>query len=392
MHQWLSVHDGHGGSEAVDQMEEWMKDVLKGVKNEKSTWSMANDTYAAFMSKRYYELMETVKDKRSGAVSISALCTPGVIYIGWVGDCQGCVFNDSKILDNVQCNEIDFAESGRQTRVSHRAESTPHCFSSIPKYTDENKDVHEINCMERYDTRDKITIVGFGRDEKSQAEYEKIQRAHSHKAIEIDSTYVVVGSSQRLLVDVRLSGCVQPTRVLGDCKEHMALRHPTVMRVIRSNQQPYRVLLCSDGVFSRNAFSSMESLCQCVLNPLLFVKSQFYRRGQEMTERIIACDFFKVEDVKVAMYGQTWREFLLFLRNEHFPVLASDAFCGTFEDTKHHAVWLYACEKSIHWLESQHYYDGKGIAFHKPVLIANVAAHLAVVMGSIDNVTVMIAA
>jgi hypothetical protein len=53
-------------------------------------------------------------------------------------------------------------------------------------------------------------------------------------------------------------------------------------------------------------------------------------------------------------------------------------------------VWLRACQTSIEWLE-ENVGDGQGLQKSGPRQTALLVAHLAVVMGSMDNVTVLLA-
>ena len=389
------VHDGHGGSKAVDKMVEWIE--TQHWSTQDTVVGMWEDECVMQMADMYYTLMTHVEEEGSGAVSITALCTPEAIYMAWVGDCEGCVFSDQKVLDTAQCCEIDLAEP--ILRYFSRAQSSPHSFSSEPKYMIlAKKPITKTANVEKYCTRERAYVLGF-HDADSQAEYEKIQNAHPLERLRIDSTYLVVGNSKHMLVDARLSGSVQPTRVLGDCRETMALRHPTVMRIVTANNAKRNLALCSDGAFSRGAFADLAAVCACALSPLRFVQTRFYRRGQEITERLLASGMLLRSSI-----FKTWPNFVTHLRKEFLVSMRDDRFYSTFEDyhaqpallrawfgcSPQHTLWLRACQTSIEWLE-ENVNDGQGLLLSGSKKTALLVAHLAVVMGSMDNVTVLLA-
>ena len=433
--QWFSVHDGHGGSKAVDKLVAWLgtepirRDILIKAKELHVEWDVNNDQRMDFVSQIYYEALRELEGETSGAVSISALCVPGAIYLGWIGDCQGYVFSERNRAPT--CVELDFADLDRRPRKIQGAFTSPHCFSSIPHIitgektaSSSSSEEYTYSSTEMYTTQEKQKVIKFP-DARSHEEWERIVHAHkmtpNKDRLVVDRTVLLIGS-QRLLVDARVSMSIQPTRALGDCNEIMALRHPSVMRVSMDNSTSSRVLLlCSDGVFSRGAFADIHALSLCVSNPLMyFLKKSFYRRGQEITERLLACgklyscdgseedDFLwnKLHDVN------SWHTFIIFLRKYHLAAVDSPEMWSTFTNEKNHTVmgclmtwgqhvnaghteWLNACTKSVEWLETNHSESG---GVKKPTLhisggdkMANIAAHLAVIMGSSDNVTVLVA-
>ena len=84
--------------------------------------------------------------------------------------------------------------------------------------------------------------------------------------------------------------------------------------------------------------------------------------------------------------------------------MRDDRFYSTFEDyhaqpallrawfgcSPQHTLWLRACQTSIEWLEGN-VNDGQGLLRSGCKQTALLIAHLAVVMGSMDNVTVLLA-
>ena len=475
--QLFSVHDGHGGSEAVDKIVAWLaeKKHLSGVKDLHMAWDMKEDKRVDFMSNMYYEMMEEIRKERSGTVSVSALSVPDAIFLAWVGDCQGCVFGNEDsgvngrcckaiIVVDEECHEIDFCfahPKHKTVRTCPNAETSPHCFSSIPQLhvvsrtnltKSEAFDKLKESKVEIYNTIEKEYVIRF-EDEKSNIEWKKVQQAHSMEHVRVDTTVLLIGD-QKLQVDARIAGCVQPTRTMGDWHERMALRHPTVMRMLRQENKAYNIALCSDGVFSRGAFEDMESLCQCLLNPIHFIKHHFYHRGQEITERLIACGKLfspsypsssSHDDAKDPLWDSlsniySWQDFVRFLRQEHLAAVTSDKMFSTFMSTTNtptscdntttttndtnevdesmtalwlrcfhnsvmslrprrcdqnafHKSWVRACTLSIDWIEE----NTRDLEKHPRLrssgchMMANIAAHLAVIMGSGDNVTVLVA-
>jgi hypothetical protein len=249
--------------------------------------------------------------------------------------------------------------------------------------------------MECYRSRWDEPIKKFG-DADLQDEFEKVKKAHVFCGVRIDSTTLTVGEGARMLVDARIAGCIQPTRALGDCEESMPLRHPTVLRVIRQNMAKiHNVLLCSDGVFSGGAFGSMDDVCACVLDALQYVKEQFYRNGQELAERLM------VSGMMPSCEFKTWRAFLTFLRCRHLPAVRSEEFFSTYQEyhnthwwkrhNREHTTWLRACHLSVLWLEHNTEDCCPRLRQCGAEMAASIAAHLAVVMGSMDNVSVLVA-
>jgi len=367
--QFFSVHDGHSGAEAVDKLVSLMS-------NRNIDCAAAgggpvrSDPLVLKIADLYHEMLGALSDESSGVVSISAVWTPSALYFGWVGDCQGCVFDTCGLP---LCEQIDFAEPLKTQRYRKLATS-PHCFLSEPFVAPVK---NTLESVERYITSKRQAAAIF-KDTHSQMEYQRVLKEHPDALI--DSTVLLIGDA-RLLVDSRVSRSIQPTRALGDCHESMALRHPTVMRVQITGK--YKVLLCSDGVFSRGAFADIQAVCACVLNPLKFVRANFYRRGQELTERLAY--------YSKPPHFRDWAAFLVFLRKKHLPAMRSEQFFSTFEEygnaqwwlqySNEHANWLRACAVSVACLEKK--------SSESP---AYIAAHLAVIMGSTDNVTVMVCA
>ena len=396
---WVAVHDGHGGDRAVDRLVRWM-DARKDVflhRTRLMPWvhNMAQDPRCRFMAKVYYEAIKELADETSGVVSVSALCTEQAIYLAWVGDCQGCV------LGGDTAEQIDYAEAPSSPPVhKDKAMTTPHCFMSEPAAA-HSHDIPLYCDVERFVTLERQENVHFAAaDAASQDELDRLKRHKPADGVRLDSTVLLMGHA-RLLVDARVSHSIQPTRALGDGQDHRVLRHPTVMRVPLSHATS-GVLLCSDGAFNRGAFENMQAVCDCVRDPLHFIRHHLYRRGQEITERLIVAKLYDGLLTSLAMLS-SWDSVIYFLRYRHLVALKTNAFYATFVDYYHtpaeaysskkklawwwcrynaaHGHWARVCSQAIEWL-----------AYHGPTAPgAQVAAYLAVIMGSTDNVTVLVA-
>ena len=459
--RWFGVHDGHGGSEAVDKLVAWLAergcdaDDDDGKSDMEKGWDMRQDEHVQSMARVYYDALEALKREASGVVSISAMCRPDAIYLGWVGDCEGCVFcgepddyYNNKLSPQQQLivcggvNQLDFADCTFQEKLKQAA-TNPHCFASRPlcmlEDLENEKTTRKFLKVEKYVTRENLLVQRFPpEDGRSQEELRKVQRAHPEARVRLDNTMLQIGDVS-LLVDARLSGSIQPTRALGDCRERMALRHPTVMRVTRRQDTVYHVLLCSDGAFSRGAFADMQGLCQCVTAPLEYITKRglLYRKGQEITERLIAAGLY--EGLAKELQGvNTWQSVIAFLRHKHLAAVRSEKFFATFQDYYYHhhsskpgddgdtnnnntssnkeendddaaavvawwwnrynaghTEWLRACQKSVQQLEGHVaplLENGETAELLLTCeLAAQITANLAVIMGSTDNVTVLVA-
>jgi serine/threonine protein phosphatase PrpC len=122
---WVGVHDGHSGQDAVEHLVEW---VRRDKRQPGEEGHAGEDVYMLFLADTYYMLQNHLQDERSGTVSISALCVPDAVYLGWVGDCVGCVFDSATHTIYSHGTMTDFAEA--ETTQCDSAQSVPHC--SVP--------------------------------------------------------------------------------------------------------------------------------------------------------------------------------------------------------------------------------------------------------------------
>jgi hypothetical protein len=327
-----------------------------------------------------------------------------------MGDCQGGLFaRDRKEASGF---EMDYAEATGGQQVG-RTHTLPHCFGSIPRPTSAEKRRQEHKDesvrdrkVEKYSVLDNEPVEGF-EDEACEREWQTVQREHPHHHVRLDRTLLFIGNA-KLLVDARVSQSIQPTRALGDRNVKLAVRHPTVMRVDGKGL----IVLCSDGAFSRGAFADLSQVSACTREPLSFCRRHFYRKGQEMTERLLACGLLASATqgplhASLQRESHTWGGFVRFLRERHLGAMESEAMLSTFtrevptdlasllmhslnlrpKENEAHKEWLRACRLSIEWLEG-HRLQGPLVSLHAA---AQTIAHLAVVMGSCDNVTVLVA-
>ena len=380
--KWFAVHDGHGGEQAVDKIvawvtthqREWRRKKLMQDQNEEP--GMMKD-----MAQAYFEMEEALREEKSGAVSVTAVCTKKAIYFAWMGDCEGCVFDaqTGAIAESrgpaYNCM-IDFAEVEETQRSMICSQTIAHRFASKPRMQPLSSTTRVDGVCTMYQHYRALSFP----DLKTQEELRKIQQRSPNEIICVDVTEARVGT-QMMLLDVRLSNSIQPTRALGDGRETLVLRQPAVLCVRRATAANGRkarqnILMCSDGAFDRYAFANLQAVCQCFANPLEFVQKQFYRGGQEITERLTANN-----TLPTALAATTWPEFIVFLREQHMPALI--AIAANDEQT-----WLRACYRSMLWLQNNPLAQDEGMSCF---MGTHIVAHLAVLMGSMDNVTVLVA-
>lgn len=409
--QLYCVHDGHGGQAAVQKLHHFLS-----ANAHEHLLALPKDAqpaqYIAAMADMYYKALEELKSEVSGVVSISALVTPTTLYFGWVGDCEGCLFRNDKTEQSVTCVEIDYAsklmehmEETLHSRHNMVVATTPHAFATEPFLRQGTGFAPlcppVLQTREHYQTLQQVKPLDF-EDRGSRREW----MLHATTPTTLDLTVLDVGD-RRMLVDARLSGAIQPTRALGDFAEanKAVLRHPTILMVpLMPTPQHQFILLCSDGMFSRGALEDIGQACTLALNPLHFVRQHLYRRGQELTERLIVAG-----ELTPSLSGDgrpltkkwqkceaKWSSALQFLRDEHLRAVHSEAMLATFEpgSVAMHTKWLGEAQKAMQWLQDHTASVAvmPSLGHCSPELAAGTVCHLALLMGSIDNITALLAA
>ena len=450
---FYSIHDGHSGIDAVKKLNDFIqhkwREFAKQMKDVPE--DVTKDDNVFVLSDLYYEAISMLAREKSGVVSISAVVHDNVVYFVWVGDCEGCVFRNNLIhvnpvLECDACEEIDMAElflmdyqdklPGSFPHRRNFASTLPHAFSGEPvlmlsdlqnagshhnhshNHTN-NVDVttqHAVpaHTTEQFVSMNSVTPLYF-RNWASQREYELARRQLNSEPT-IDVTLLKIGNIQ-ITADTRFTNAIQPTRSMGDfsVRNKAVIRHPTILRVPLTvpSTDPLFITLCSDGALSNNAFGSISKLSRFMVAPLRFISESFYSRDQELTERLIAIgklpsflkNTFLAEQEPTNHHllkvwsgcSNTWKDFVNFLQTTHLPEIESEAFGKTFipeaGTLASHHQWLVACRESVHFLSTLEM-EPSIANCHKNGgsldMVANAAAHMAVVMGSQDNITVMV--
>jgi hypothetical protein len=434
------VHDGHGGIEAVDYMKEsmigkWNHRIMQNISLSPPSL-ISEDTNVKLLAGVYNDAITDLQAYESGAVSITAMSVANnrAIYFAWVGDCEGCVFyNDNPNLKNPvvkfsECDsvqEIDFAELKLQPNLAispmpflrEYCASSPHSLSGGVRFQiPQTKQILQSSIFFQSSFTPTEYMENFLGVIPRNFEHPSAQKEYTLAKLHNDSLKPPiptlldvsthnVGTTQ-LTLDVRFSGAIQPTRSLGDFNpvNHSILRHPTVMRVLIPPKlaSSCSILLCSDGAFSGHAFKGISQVCRFVTNPVAFFHESFYFRGQVLTERLITAGLLPEnlyqQNCQLPCHYEwkflcrTWPQILTFLRNQHWQSITSPQILSVLEtgSREQYFDWLNACDASIEFLEKRIPNFNYSIENTKTAS-AVVAAHLAVIMGSSDNVTFVIA-
>ena len=434
---FFCVHDGHSGIDAVEHMQKSMALKWNTIIQPKISLNPAppalisRDPNVTLLATVYNDAIRDLQKHESGVVSITAMSVGGkAIYLAWVGDCEGCIFyNDNPslktpIVKKSECfslDEVDFAELNNlgpnipaiSPFIRENCASSPHSLSGditfqIPPLQ-QIKTSHIQNktpAVIPEDTQLFLGVVPIKFQYYSALKEFQLAKLFNDSSSSRPTTTLDVATSSigntQLTLDVRFSGAIQPTRSLGDFSpvNYSIIRHPTVMRALIPPQtaNSCSILLCSDGVFSGHAFKGIEDICRFVINPIAFFQESFYFRGQVLTERLIAARLLPqntlLQSNQVTLFQQwkhsckTWPQILSFLRINHWRSITSSQMAGVLEpgSIENYRMWLKACDISIKYLEAIPNFDSS-----MQYNAAFVGAHLAVIMGSSDNVTLVIA-
>ena len=439
----FSVHDGHSGTDTVDHLQSVIEKKWDEIEEGEGLMltpppKIEDDSNVKLLADLYTSAHNETKNNESGAVSITALAIKhDAVYFCWIGDCEGCLFlNDPATpakghiyhLPSQYVHTIDFAEveldpqkiatdpstdnhltpvcsipgsllSGMQDRLNFprkpRAEShahPEHIFQEKESYTDFDNIVP--NYFPNPTSKREFELVRLFREKKKNKKGNKKQTT-------MDIQIHKVGNAI-LTHDARISGCIQPTRSIGDnvTGKRFILRFPTVMRVMFPDpptqylKDHCYILLCCDGFFSEYAFSGLADLCRFIANPDSFFSESFYCRGQVLTERLIAArklppSLEHVEDAsQFPLYKewkecQNWQQKITFITTSHMIAVKSKEFEAVLAEKREHETWLSACEIAIKLSE-----DLWGPTSYRNYL-HHIAASMAVLMGSRDNVTLV---
>lgn len=233
------------------------------------------------------------------------------------------------------------------------------------------------------------------------------------------------------MVDARFAEAIQPTRSLGDAhmtNKYGVIRAPMMMWVPLPAPPPAEpadakyVFLCSDGMFSENAFTSMADVAQCVTDPLMWFRRSFYQADNMLSERLMFARRLDPKDAPLTKAwracGASWGDVVRFLCETHWAEVQSDAFLATFSSqtataslplplpgapaitlskravNASHLAWLHAAADSLAWLrDNTRDKPAPSLRNHPDNLhfLAETLIHLGVVRGSHDNTTCALA-
>ena len=109
------VHDGHSGDEAMRHLCGWLKEQnthwMADKKESSSDFFFSADDAVGHMSALYTDMIDRLKGEPSGVVSIGALCQNSGVCFGWVGDCEGAIFNSDGSVYRTECQINDLGEA-----------------------------------------------------------------------------------------------------------------------------------------------------------------------------------------------------------------------------------------------------------------------------------------
>ena len=431
---FYGMHDGHSGTAAAERLVRFFEEEV--------AWTAApaaRRDLLRFLIRTYERAAAALRDEPSGAASIVALRLPdGAVGFAWVGDCQGAIFDGRGVCAVDDAFDMEGAEAhllgpsraparipsffrpalDPATGATRFAATAPHSLVAgslaPPLLAADAKSPEEAQLtrlaappcwapVERFETAT-VRCVNF-QDAVAQREYDLARIAAADPLIDIELSVVTLGQST-LLMDMRFAGSVQPTRALGNMRLPALMRHPSALYIPsaapRPDAQPRYVLLTSDGAFSGGAFADIHALAAFLSGPVAFVRARFYRPGQELSERLVATRQLILRADGRRAGGQLgfmwrsvtdWEGFLRFL-DTHLAVVAGAPAIATLAPCPGGALhpyraWLTAARSSAAWLKTHTVVEPRLTV--DAATAAEAAAHVAVLMGAGDNVSVLVA-
>lgn len=414
------VHDGHGGDNAVKALAHFFSERAPHLHRQSIPATPPVKIIAA-LAGAYHEAVEQLRDHSSGAVSVCALCRDDAVYLAWIGDCVGAVFDTNGICNVEGCDTIDFAElfielhrqpsttmhphnarAGTVRRITDHASrcltvaavTTPHSLMGAQPTVTTVDEEHASPSAEVRDVH--LTVIPSEFDcMAAHREYMLACHQTERTDLPIQLSVLHVGTLCSIVTDMRFQHSIQPTRALGDCHvphdtpHDVVVRHPSVMRVplrkCAPTSVPRFVLLCSDGAFSGGAFPDMHAIVRFINRPLEFVRNAFYRRGHELTERLILAGHLTVPltcsstPLARAWHGiVSWVEAARFISHWHVPTVTEHIGLSTADS------WVVACREAGNELLAS-----AGVGATRVELLRRLA-RMAIVMGSTDNISLLI--
>jgi len=413
--QVYGILDGHAGLHAANVLKGLMHISFDNAKYTLLKESPINKaTILDFVCSIYEDANQLLRFEKSGVVSLLAIMFQDSVYMVWVGDCEACLMQAGRyqnpILQSTEASiiEYDFALSDKPKPTKRsRACSRPHSLgtSVVPNYFamwnyPMYRDVNMFCYQELYSSALYTFPEGFDNSD-ALLEYNTMKEK-GFGIPTVDITRVKIGNNTKV-VDCRFSNSIQPTRSLGDDipDNKYILRKCSALVLDLSNiahKHTISCILCTDGCFHNGAFKDMQRLSQFFSDPLLFFRQYFYHSDQDTSIRLITCNYLPCaldsEEEKAkrllsnswASMGDSWENMSNFLLNHHMIAIQSSLFKNTFNELaiSDYETWINACNISCNWISSQ-----TGIQYTNRKWLASMACHLAVLMGSRDNISVM---
>lgn len=420
----FGILDGHGGIEAVRKLHALMCKHFNDKERIRSGLEPIRFYNNIFALESFYHKAKNILEyEKSGVVSCLALVSRQKVVFGWLGDCEGCVFDRSSgsFFDPIynskdkamSCfREMDFSEKeyANEKYLNWKRVLEPICHAKTRAHNFEKSVEVASNCQWKWYPgipRNNLSCVSYKSvngvipshflDSNAQKEYQ-LMCLKSGEIVKLDVCIMKIGEYEQVL-DTRLTCAIQPTRSLGDFSASNAhiLRECCIMEVDLNSsryetKENYHILLCSDGFFHGCAFSGIEKLCSFFIDPILFIRLFFYHEEQEVTLRLMACGLLPRlregwESASIEEFNllDAWRKFdiIIFLTQSHMNAIQSVSFRSTYDagSIENYEHWLRVCKKSCVWLSSNEVMKD----------LSTFASHLAILMGSQDNISALVA-
>ena len=340
-----------------------------------------------------------------------------------------------------------FAAASTQSHTLAHACTEPHTLMPhglvFPSLFDTSDAVHAAHSL---------TLKGLPQEHPAYKEYALcVQHARQQQKKEEPLLLVDVVTVQRgayrAFADTRLHMAVQPTRVFGDCSMGPAkgiMREPALLAVTTAASNQQLLVMCSDGLFADGAFPNLAAAARCAQAPLAYLRAhliadrplfqgldaQHEAENQALARRcrdecttwgrmmrFLSIDYLAAlqRPGVVAAYamlaGQEEPTVRLSRPYKYYQFRTFALLPGSKRRTQHHPPheekddllvlpqsyfqWLQACAASLSWLvtwsTTVHHNDNNNNEVQQQVTLdAEALAHLAVVLGSTDNVSVVL--
>jgi hypothetical protein len=415
------ILDGHAGMYSVTLLKGLMcmtfndrtrLDVGDGI------LSVENVRYT--IEKFYEEAVNLLKDERSGVVSLVVVIFEKKVVMGWLGDCEACLFVNEKSrygnsilgVDEVCLEEIDMARKKIGLDfiqcMPTLARNKPHTLgtSVVPSCFAQWKHSSDNGFNPEQETYSQLTFTDpdFFRDVDAQTEYDLVKTYNMKRGMNssfLDITRVKIGDVIRI-VDTRFTNSIQPTRSVGDNLDDDSniLRFPCILNIELNHplSDSLCCILCTDGFFHNGAFEDISKLSDFFVSPLDFFCDHFYHEKQELTVRLMACGLlpsvFGSESThelfnRWKQSNSSWEKMMEYIVTDHMNAIESSTFLQTYSNSSQitYSEWILSCRNSCIWIKDnicKTQFDFSNLTFR-----VSLACHLSVLMGSLDNISII---